>query len=53
MGFGVNLAGQDGWLRGHRLAAEVLVPVYQRLNGPQMETDWIVTVGWQFAFGPL
>lgn len=53
VGVGINLAGQDGWLRGHRLAAEVLVPVYQRLNGPQLETDWIVTVGWQFAFGPL
>jgi hypothetical protein len=48
--FGVNLAGQSGVLRGHRLALEVGAPIYQDLNGPQMETDWTLTVGWQKAF---
>ena len=33
----------------HRLAADVAVPVGQRLDGPQLESDWQVTVGWQFA----
>lgn len=33
----------------HRLAFEVAVPVSQDLNGPQLETDWQVTLGWQFA----
>ena len=47
---GVNLVGQTGWLRGHRLAIEAGAPVYQDLNGPQMETDWTVIVGWQKAF---
>ncbi|GMG83215.1 transporter [Paralimibaculum aggregatum] len=47
---GINLAGQSGYLRGHRLALEVGVPVYQDLNGPQMETDWTVTLGYQVAF---
>ena len=47
---GVNLVSQRGALRGHRLAAEIGVPVYQDLNGPQMETDWIATLGWQYAF---
>ncbi len=46
---GVNLVGQTGWLRGHRLAFEVGAPVYQDLNGPQMETDWTFMVGWQKA----
>ena len=39
-----------GWLEGHRLAAEVGVPVYQNLAGPQLETDLIATLGWQKAF---
>lgn len=47
---GVNLAGQDGYLRGHRLALEVGLPVYENLNGPQMETDYWFTVGYQKAF---
>ncbi len=48
--FGANLVGQTGALRGHRLAFEVGVPVYRNLNGPQLETDWNFTVGWQKAF---
>ncbi len=48
--FGVNLVGQTGALRGHRLAFEVGTPIFQDLNGPQLETDWIATVGWQKAF---
>lgn len=48
--FGVNLAGQTGWLRGQRLALEVGVPIYRNLNGPQLETDSVLTVGWQKAF---
>ena len=50
LGLGINLAGQQGWLRGHRLAAELALPAYRDLNGPQMETDWTLTVGYQFAF---
>ncbi len=48
--FGINMAGQTGRLRGHRLAAEVGIPLHRDLNGPQLETDLIVTAGWQFAF---
>ena len=47
---GVNLVGPSGWLRGHRISIEAGVPVYQDLNGPQLETDWTLTVGYQFAF---
>lgn len=49
--FGVNLIGQRGAICGHRLAAEFGVPVYQRLNGPQLETDYTFTVGWQKTLG--
>jgi len=48
--FGVNLIGQQGVLADHRLAFEFGVPVYQDLNGPQLETDWTFTLGWQKAF---
>lgn len=47
---GVTLVGQTGFLRGQRLALELGLPVHRDLNGPQMETDWTLTLGWQFAF---
>lgn len=47
---GANLAGQNGWQRGHRLALEVGLPLHRDLNGPQMETDLTFTLGWQKAF---
>jgi len=48
--FGANMVGQTGVIRGHRFAFEVGVPLYRNLNGPQLETDWNVIVGWQKAF---
>ena len=48
--FGANMVGQTGIIRGHRFAFEVGVPIYRNLNGPQLETDWNVIVGWQKAF---
>lgn len=53
---GLNLLlplGPEGANRySHRLAIEAGFPAYQWLDGPQLETDWRVTVGWQKAFGP-
>ncbi len=49
-GFGINLVGQEGILRGNRLGLEFQVPFYQNLNGPQMANDWSVVVGLQKAF---
>ncbi len=31
----------------NRLGVEAGMPIYQRLNGPQLETDWVVYAGWQ------
>ena len=50
LGVGINLVGQKGLLRGHRLGLEFGVPLYQDLNGPQMETDFTLTIGYQYAF---
>jgi hypothetical protein len=50
-GIGLNLIGQSGAIAGHRLAFEISTPIYEDLNGPQMETDLTATIGWQYAFG--
>jgi hypothetical protein len=34
----------------HRLAMEVGMPVYQSLDGPQLEVDFHMTLGWQYRF---
>jgi hypothetical protein len=35
---------------GHRLAFEYAEPLSQDLDGPQLETDSVFTIGWQKAF---
>ena len=50
---GLNFHFRDGALSGHRIAAEWHVPVYQNLHGPQLGTDWVLTIGWQKSFAPL
>jgi hypothetical protein len=42
------LVGFTGVFGGHRIGFEVGKPVYQDLNGPQMATDVIYTLGYQF-----
>ena len=49
-GAGINYIQPHGMLKGHRLAAEFLVPVYQHLDGPQLETDYRYILGWQAVF---
>ena len=48
--FGVNLLAQSGALKGHRIALEYGLPLHRNLNGPQLETDSMVTLGWQKSF---
>ena len=33
----------------HRLSVELIAPIAQSLDGPQLETDWSVAFGWQLA----
>ena len=49
-GIGVNSSVFKGSLKGLRFAVEALMPAYQDLHGPQLETDWTVTSGLQYAF---
>ena len=46
LGLGLNV--RPGGSK-HRLAVEVMAPIYQDLDGPQLEQDWRVTFGWQYA----
>ena len=50
IGLGVNFSGQSGAWRGMRLGVEFGLPVYQDLNGPQMEADWTLTAGVRYMF---
>ncbi len=49
-GLGVNFLIPNGPLAGHRFAIEANLPLYRDLNGTQLETDWSLTAGWQYAF---
>jgi hypothetical protein len=37
-------------LANQRIAVEFELPFYQELDGPQLERDWSVTVGWRWGF---
>jgi len=50
--FGLNFYVPEGptFVKGQRLAVEFGFPVYQDLDGPQLETDWVLWVGWQYGW---
>lgn len=47
---GVNFLKPSGALAGHRLSLDVRLPLWQDLNGYQLETDSVLTIGWNVAF---
>jgi len=47
---GINLAVPFGKAGNHRFAIEYGRPIYQRLDGPQLGTQWRLILGWQSAF---
>jgi hypothetical protein len=44
---GINFLASKGPLKDHRLAIEGGVPLYQHLEGPQLKTEYLLTIGWQ------
>jgi hypothetical protein len=44
--FGINYVREGG----HRVAFEIVVPLHQDVDGPQLETDWQLTAGYQHSF---
>ncbi|MGJ8686245.1 MAG: transporter [Spongiibacteraceae bacterium] len=49
LALGANYLFTSGALKNHRLSAEYALPVYLSLDGPQMETESVLTLGWQLA----
>ena len=47
---GLNFVAPTGVMKGHRFSIEGTAPVYQDLNGPQLENDNTIMVGWSKAF---
>jgi len=47
---GLNTVIPNGVLQGHRFSMEGTIPFYQDLNGPQLERDYAVTLGWSKSF---
>jgi hypothetical protein len=47
---GIDISSQQGKFKGARLAIEGGIPLYQSLDGPQLETDWFITAGLQWMF---
>jgi len=50
IGGGINFFVPNGALKDVRLGIELELPVVQDLNGVQMETDYLLTTGLQYAF---
>ncbi len=50
LSWGINSYIPSGALQGHRLALEFTLPVYQQLNGIQLEREPCLSAGWQLAF---
>jgi len=47
---GVNFIKPSGKLKDHRLALEAGIPLHRNLDGPQLEADYRLMLGWQYAF---
>jgi hypothetical protein len=50
-GLGVNFFMPRGALHNLRVGVEALGPIYQNLDGPQLEVNAMIQVGVQYAFG--
>jgi hypothetical protein len=47
---GVNFRFPEGRLGGHRLHFEIVIPVHQDLDGPQLKPSTGAAISWGFAF---
>ncbi len=50
-GIGVNFFVPSGSLHNLRIGVEGVLPIFQDLDGPQLEVDPMIEVGVQYAFG--
>ncbi len=50
---GLNVLFEEGLLEDHRFGLEASFPVHQDLEGLQLEHEWTVTAGWEYALPVL
>lgn len=48
--FGASIHPVEGELKGHSFFVFASRPVFQSLNGPQLQRRWVVKLGWQYEF---
>ena len=48
--FGVSLHPAEGVLKGHEFFVHANKPIFQSLDGPQLQKRWVVRLGWQWEF---
>ena len=49
LAMGLNYLVREGWFKGNRLGFEFGMPLIQSLDSVQLETDWWVSIGWQYT----
>lgn len=49
LGLGINFVFAGKGVTNHRIALEISQPIHQDLDGPQLETDHVLTLGYQVA----
>jgi hypothetical protein len=47
---GLHFYAPRGSFKGTRFTIEGGFPLYQSLNGPQLETDWLLSLGLSHTF---
>lgn len=47
---GANFTGTAGVIKGQRLFIEFGAPIYQNIDGPQLEVDWVLSAGVKLRF---
>lgn len=50
---GINVYFPEGRFEGHRLGVEWAIPIHQDLDGPQLERNWTLHIGWYAGAGLL
>ena len=48
--FDIELYAPRGTFKGNSIGLSIGAPIYENLEGPQLSTDWMGMVGWQWVF---
>lgn len=48
--FDIELYAPRGTFKGNTIGLQIGAPIYENLEGPQLSTNWLGMVGWQWVF---